>query len=299
MILTPQITVCICTFKRAGLLEALLPAIESQRTDGCFTHDIVVVDNDEARSAEQVVRQFAAICRIPVAYRVEPDENIALARNMAVDRAEGALLAFIDDDEVPTTDWLYELFHTRAKFHADAVLGPVLARFQQDPAAWVVKGKFFDRPRHRTGCPIKWSEARTGNVLVSKDVCRAMDPPFRPQFGNGGEDVDFFRRATELGYRFVWSDEAIVHELVPPHRCTRRFLMRRALLRGSNFPKQSAHRLRNTLKSVIAVPCYTLALPLLAIRGHHVFVAYLVKLLDHSSRLLAMAGVRLSTERQH
>jgi len=299
MELAPRITVCVCTFKRSDSLAELLRNLLLQRTDGCFTHDIVVVDNDEARSAEQVVREFAATSQIPTTYCVEPDQNIALARNMAVGRAEGGLLAFIDDDEVPTTDWLYQLFHTRAKYQVDGALGPVLARFQQVPAEWVVKGKFFDRPRHRTGHPIKWSEARTGNVLVAKDVCRAMDPPFRPQFGSGGEDVDFFRRATELGRRFVWSDEAVVHELVPPHRCTRRFLMHRALLRGSNFPKQSAHRVRNILKSVIAVPCYTLALPLLAVRGHHVFVTYLVKLLDHSSRLLAMAGVRLSTERQH
>jgi succinoglycan biosynthesis protein ExoM len=162
-----------------------------------------------------------------------------------------------------------------------------------------VKGNFFDRPRHRTGHAIKWSEARSGNVLVAADVCRALDPPFRPKFGNGGEDVDFFRRAGEQGRRFVWSDEAVVHELVPPHRCTRRFLMRRALLRGSNFPKQSAHRLRNVLKSIVAIPCYAIALPVLAVRGQHLFVAYLIKLVDHSSRLLAMAGVRLSTERQH
>jgi hypothetical protein len=74
--------------------------------------------------------------------------------------------------------------------------------------------------------------------------------------------------------------------------------MGRAVLRGSNFPKQSAHRVRNALKSVVAVPCYTLALPFLAVIGHHYFVAYLVKLLDHASRLLALAGVRLSTQRE-
>ena len=297
--MTPHITVCICTFKRPRLLEGLLDAIKAQRTDGCFTFDIVVVDNDVAHSAEQVVRIFAASSGIAATYCVEREQNISLARNMAVGRAEGDVLAFIDDDEVPTTEWLLYLLQTRLKYHADAVLGPVLGRFEREPAAWVVKGRFFDRPRHPTGCSIRWSEARTGNVMVGKDVCSALETPFRPQFGNGGEDVDFFRRATDAGRQIVWCDEAVVHEWVPLHRATRRFLMRRALLRGSNFPKQSAHRLRNILKSIVAIPCYTLALPIFAIRGHHVFVAYLVKLLDHTSRLLAMAGVRLSTERQH
>jgi hypothetical protein len=48
----------------------------------------------------------------------------------------------------------------------------------------------------------------------------------------------------------------------------------------------------------LAVPCYTLALPILALLGHHHFIAYLVKLLDHSSRLLALAGWPLLTQRE-
>ena len=46
-------------------------------------------------------------CRSPppsgcrVKYCVEPRQNIALARNKALQNAEGDLIAFIDDDEFP------------------------------------------------------------------------------------------------------------------------------------------------------------------------------------------------------
>src|SRR5262249_40823698 len=118
------------------------------------------------------------------------------------------------------------------------------------------------------------------------------------QFGSGGEDMDFFRRAIEDGHRFVWCDDAVVHEIVPPYRCTSRFLARRALLRGSTFPKQEGRRTKDVIKSIVAVPCYAAILPILALAGQHLFMAYLMKLLEHASRLLAVAGLPLLTERQ-
>jgi len=294
----PRISVCVCTFKRTELLSSLLRHLESQDTGRLFTVEVVVGDNDRDRSAEQIVRQFAETASCAVKYCVEPEQNIALVRNRVSQEATGTLLAFIDDDEVPDSQWLLELFRTHVKYGVDAVLGPVLPRFVNTPPEWVSRGRFFERPRHRTGHRILWPEARTGNVLLTNEVWKQLTPPFRSQFGSGGEDVDFFRRLSDRGCTFAWCDEAIVEEFVPPYRCTRRFVLRRAVLRGSNFPKQSARRVRNACKSVVAIPCYAIALPLLAIVGHHHFIRYLVKLLDHSSRLLALAGVRLSTERQ-
>jgi hypothetical protein len=110
--------------------------------------------------------------------------------------------------------------------------------------------------------------------------------------------MDFFRRLMDKGKTFVWCDEAIAYETVPPSRCNRSYLLRRALLRGSNFPKHPADRLKNAAKSLIAVPCYTVALPVLALFGEHVLLKYLIKLFDHTSRLLAYLGLRLADQRQ-
>jgi glycosyltransferase involved in cell wall biosynthesis len=296
--LTPAtITVCISTFKRSAWLPKLLAQLAAQRTDGLFIHDVVIADNDAARSAEETVRQYASTSTMGVAYCVEPEQNIALVRNRSVANAHGQLIAFMDDDELPVTDWLMELYQSRLKYQVDGVLGPVLPRYESSAPRWLIKGRFYDRPRRQTGIPVDWREARTGNVLVSRQVLDALAPPFRSQFGSGGEDVDFFRRAHESGFKFVWCDEAPVHEVVPAYRCTLKFLIRRAVLRGSNFPKQSAPRANNVIKSVVAVPSYAVALPFLGVIGHHLFFSYLVKLFEHASRLLALAGLPLLTER--
>ncbi len=294
----PHISVCICTFKRPALLTSLLRALTAQQTAGLFTYGVVISDNDAMQSAKPTVESVRSEAGLDITYCAEPRQNIALARNRALENARGEFIAFIDDDEVPEADWLLRLFETRVKYQVDGVLGPVKPRFESEPPAWVTKGKFFDRPTYPTGRKIQWPEARSGNVLFSRSILDGVETPFNPEFATAGEDVDFFRRMSEKGYRFVWCNEAVAHELLPASRCTRRYLLRRAALRGSNFHKHPSHRVRNAVKSVIAVPAYIVALPVLAILGHHFFLTYLIKLLDHASRLLAYVGLSLVTERE-
>ena len=64
----PLITVCICTFKRPAFLENLLRKLESQRTDNLFEYDVVVADNDAARSAEPVVGAWASSLDLKITY---------------------------------------------------------------------------------------------------------------------------------------------------------------------------------------------------------------------------------------
>lgn len=289
---------CVCTFKRPDLLRRLLERLEKQQTNGLFSYDVVVVDNDSAKSAREVVEGFSSATRLHVTYCVEPQQNIALARNRAVDNAGGNFIAFIDDDEFPADDWLCLLLETQRKFGVAGVLGPVQPYFECEPPAWVKKGRFFDRPRHNTGYKVNWEQARTGNVLFRRDILDGMGTPFAAEFNTAGEDVDFFRRMMEGGHSFIWCNEAVVHEWVPAVRCSRGYLLNRALLRGSNFHKHRSHRIRNVAKSLVAVPCYALALPVLALLGQHVFVKYLIKLLDHASRLVAFLGLSLVTQRQ-
>ena len=294
---TDGISVCICTLKRPELLSRTLVALENQETGGLFSYSVVVADNDAAESARQAVADFSAATKLSVTYCVELRQNIALARNKAIENAKGNWIAFIDDDEFPVSNWLLSLYQTCLERQADGVLGPVKAHFDTEPPQWATKGKCFERPTHPTGYKLGWEQARTGNVLFRKNILARLETPFRSEFATAGEDMDFFRRAMEQGCSFVWCDQAVAYEVVPVSRCTRTYLLKRALLRGSNFPKHPTDRVRNILKSMIALPCYTVSLPILLFFGQHVFLKYLIKTLDHASRLLAFLGVNLATER--
>ena len=287
----PHIAVCICTYKRPNLLRRLLGDLKDQQTNSLFTYSIVLVDNDRGQSAKEAASEFATASPVPMPYCVEPEQNIALARNRAVANAKGDFIAFIDDDEFPTRSWLLTLFKECMDRRVDGVLGPVKPHYDVQPPQWVIDGKFYDRPSYPTGFVIDWRKGRTGNVLLKTSVFEGMKEPFRVQFGGGAEDQDFFRRMIESGKVFIWCDEAVAYEVVPPIRWKRTFMIRRALLRGKMAFNHPTSRVREIAKSTIAVPIYAVALPFSAVLGHHRFMNCLLKLCDHGGKILALFGL--------
>jgi succinoglycan biosynthesis protein ExoM len=255
-----------------------------------FTYSIVVADNDRLQSGEAVVEDFRKSHSVAIRYCVEGRQNIALARNQAIENADGDFVAFIDDDEFPAGNWLLNLFRACEQYQVDGVLGPVRRHFDETPPKWIVKGEFYERPIHPTGLPVLWSLGRTGNVLLRKTVFTPGEPPFRPEFRHG-EDQDFFRRAIASGRRFIWCSDAIAYEVVPPVRWKRTFMLKKALLRGATAALHPTLGVADILKSVIAVPAYALALPFALILGQHRFMTLLVKLCDHLGKLLALLGI--------
>lgn len=133
----PLVSVCVCTFKRHGLLPLLLASLARQ-TLGLAQFEIVVVDNDAAGSAAGAVAEFGPMHpAVRLTCSVEPVSGLSQARNRTVRMARGQLLAFIDDDEQAETDWLAELVGTFRKHNADLVLGPVHPIFAPGTPDWV------------------------------------------------------------------------------------------------------------------------------------------------------------------
>jgi glycosyltransferase involved in cell wall biosynthesis len=285
-----HVSVCICTFKRPTFLKRLLDHVAELQTGGRYTYSIVVVDNDPQRSGEAVCNEFMRRRPQPtLTYCVQPQQSIALTRNKAIEVATGEFIAFIDDDEFPVDHWLLELYLTCTSMQVAGALGPVKRHFDQQPPSWILKGSFFERPTHPTGFELSWRTTRTGNVLFRRDILEPGALPFRPEF-RGGSDVDFFRLRMAKGHRFVWCNDAVVYESIPPARWKRRYMLRRALLGGIGAALRREGFV-STAKSIIAVPLYTLVLPFALLLGHHRFMTLLIKTCNHLGKLLRLAGV--------
>ena len=233
---SPRISICICTHKRPEGLARLLASLrELQRPEGVAL-EVLVVDNDAAGSGRAVFNTATAGWPgMPVRYVVEPQPGVGHARSRCATEAQGDWIAFIDDDEWAEPQWLAKLWQQQQRSGVDGVFGPVLSRFEAEPPAWLVASHLFDRPRHPSGMTLTWADCASGNVLFRRRLYADVGG-FDPAFAvSGAEDSDFFRRCIKLGARFVWCDEAVALEGIPPTRMTRRWLRRRAYIGGHNF----------------------------------------------------------------
>jgi succinoglycan biosynthesis protein ExoM len=285
-----HICVCICTYKRPSSLKRLLEGLQLQEIRGPFEFSVVVVDNDCNRSAEHIVAEFQADSGIDVCYYVEPEANISLARNRALELAQGQYLAFIDDDEYPDKNWLSSLYQAQQRFDADAVIGFVQPHFKSEPPQWLLRGRFFFKPvppLPPSGTPL--ALGTTSNALVSRAAIHKGSLSFNPALGrSGGEDQKFFTDLQALGFKLIFCGEAIVQETIPAERQSVTYLWKRHHLEGQTNVR-IAHiadngklvQLAALLKSFAATGVYGLLLPLLVVLGRHMAIRYWLKMAWH------------------
>jgi GT2 family glycosyltransferase len=165
---------------------------------------------------------------------VEQQRGITYARNRALIEA-GAVdfIAFIDDDEFPAPEWLDTLLWTQANFAADVVSGPVFPKYSPEIPDWVKRGGFFKPRVFATGTGRK--TCACNNVLIGTHVFRRVHG-FDDAFAlSGAEDTNFFLRVRRAGYKIVWSQQAVVYEVVSAQRGTVSWILRREYQTGNGW----------------------------------------------------------------
>jgi succinoglycan biosynthesis protein ExoM len=294
-----NISVCIATYRRPERLRALLDDLVAQQLP---PFEIVVVDNDAAGSAREIVderRRRGARC--PLRYDLQTEKNISLTRNRTVAIASGDWLAFIDDDERAPTAWLGQLADAAGRNAADGVLGPVVPVVPAAAPAWIRRGDFYSWVRFPTGTVVPSNRLRFGNVLLRARFLTTYGAPFDPAYGlTGGEDGNLLTRLVHAGARLVWCDEAIVTEPVEAARLSLRWLLRRALRGGQDFARHTfaggygrrtaAARLQFVTRALaqltLAVALAVLTLPF----GRHRAAHWLLKATANLGKLTVLVG---------
>jgi len=244
------VSICIATCSRPQGLANLLGAFETLGIPAGVAFQVVVVDNDPAGSAKAVCDEVVERHAYPLRYLVEKRRGIPFARNAALGVAlsDSDFIAFIDDDEVPESDWLSELLRVQDYYRAGVVTGPCLPQYTEPPPNWIVEGGFHERPRHPTGT--LRHVAFTHNALVCAAVFDGIDRYFDESMAlNGGDDEEFFARVFAAGFQIIWADNAIVHESVPASRSTVRWLVQRGFRVGTSSAwVQLKHRSSTALR---------------------------------------------------
>ena len=222
----PTVDVCICTYRRPALLAKLLDSIAEQNTGGLFDVCICVADNDPEGSAESAVEAFSRRHSIEARYTVQPEKNISLTRNATLELGQGEYIAFIDDDEYASPDWLSAFVASVERFRVDGLFGPVERYFDEGTPRFYRDTGMYDQPNPETG---DWNFVfNTGNGFMRRAALDGLGVRFDPEYGlTGGEDTELFTRLRCSGKLFLWCREALVYEYIPPARTNLAWILKR------------------------------------------------------------------------
>jgi glycosyltransferase involved in cell wall biosynthesis len=200
------IAVVVPTYRRSALLPRLFAALEQQDIDDHF--EVVIVDNNSPDDTTQVLQRLASHSTLTVELRVERQRGPAAARNAGWRASQAPLIAFLDDDCVPTASWLRVLVASLTD--ADVVVG----RTVPDPRQTHAVGPFsrtmsVDRDDGLYA---------TCNIGYRRDLLESLNG-FDDSFTQaGGEDTDLGWRAIAAGAQPQFAGNAVVHHDVRPSR---------------------------------------------------------------------------------
>jgi glycosyltransferase involved in cell wall biosynthesis len=200
----PVVSVVVPTYNRAELLEPLAAALAAQQ--GVGPYEVLFVDDGSGDATPSVLDAIVKRVGRPaeVSFRVLRSEhntgNPARTRNLGWRDARAPIVAFIDDDCMPSPHWLIEL--VTGLEGADLVQG--LVEVDQDEA---LKMGPFGRILVITDFSWKFE---TCNIAYRRELLEAVggfEEAFPVPFG---EDTDLGLRAVEHGARAAWAPEAVV-----------------------------------------------------------------------------------------
>ncbi len=103
-----QFSVAIPTYNGATRLPLVLDRLRQQVNTEDFAWEIIVIDNNSKDHTAEVVQDYQQHWNFPVPlkYYLEKEQGAAFARLRAIQEAQGELIGFLDDDNLPDCDWV-------------------------------------------------------------------------------------------------------------------------------------------------------------------------------------------------
>ncbi|MGH2784712.1 MAG: glycosyltransferase family 2 protein [Actinomycetota bacterium] len=201
----PRVSVVIATYDRASLLPRLVQGLEAQTLTDPF--EVIFVDDGSTDRTPAVLDELARSSSVPITVLGDGrNRRQAAARNIGWRAARSPIVAFTDDDCVPTPQWLASGLAALGT-DARAVVGRVIPNPEQEG----LRGPFS-----RTISVLEASFFETCNTFYRRadlEAAGGFDEAFT---SHGGEDTDLGWRIRKRGVEAVFAPEALVHHDVKP-----------------------------------------------------------------------------------
>jgi glycosyltransferase involved in cell wall biosynthesis len=248
-----SMTVAICTWNRAQLLDQTLAEMRKLRIPSGVEWELLIVNNNCTDNTDEV------ICRhqrtLPIRRLYEPKPGLSHARNCAAAAARGDLVLWTDDDVLVDEKWLETVADASARYpEASGFGGPIQPWFpvSLDPdrlAAFPILGVGFCGLDHGLGEEVLPPDQFIfgANMAFRRSVHETL--PFQTFLGmkprqvnvdsttislavGAWEEIEFLGRIRDRGQHVIWLPSMRVKHYVDPQRMTISYLQEYMKARG-------------------------------------------------------------------
>jgi GT2 family glycosyltransferase len=216
----PVISIAVCTYNRAELLEDVLQSLAGQTLDKS-QFEVLVVDNNSSDNTEAVAKNIVK-SQPNFRYLKELNQGKSHALNLGYKEARGEYVGSIDDDAKADPDWLRHAVKVIDEIAPDIFGGPYYPFYRNEKPEWMKEdygAKHFDKSRF-----LRDSEYLSGsNIFFKKSLLEDLGG-YEPQLGprgleiGYGEETDLIVKARKAGARIYYCHEMKVYHLVPEYK---------------------------------------------------------------------------------
>ncbi|WP_069789918.1 hormogonium polysaccharide biosynthesis glycosyltransferase HpsE [Cyanobacterium sp. IPPAS B-1200] len=123
-------TVAICTYNGEKRVPDVLDRLKQQIDTEDINWEIIVIDNNSNDNTAKVIEEYKNNWNVacPIKCYFEEKQGLAYARQKAVEEANGNLIGFLDDDNLPTSNWVEQAYlfgkqHPKAGAYGSKIKG--------------------------------------------------------------------------------------------------------------------------------------------------------------------------------
>ncbi|MFQ4144066.1 hormogonium polysaccharide biosynthesis glycosyltransferase HpsE [Chlorogloeopsis sp. ULAP02] len=235
-------TVAIPTFNGANRLPAVLDKLLEQTNLEEINWEIIIIDNNSSDNTVELIKNyqtnFINIC--PLKYYHEKQQGIAFARMRAVSEAKGEFIAFLDDDNLPKHDWIWQSYMFGKKHSkAGAWSGQIHGNFEVNPPENFQSIQAFLAIREHGSQPYLFDAGNLrlppgAALVVRKQVWCASMPKqlaFKGRLGKfmlAGDDTEALLYIYKAGWEIWYNPAMHVYHQIPQWRLEKDYLIRLA-----------------------------------------------------------------------
>lgn len=220
------ITVAIPTLNRPAELTRCL---ESLLEGTLLPAEVLVINQGEYQVVEAVCEQARAQFAIPIIHCSQPPKGLSAARNFASSQTRFPVIAFTDDDCVPSSDWLAHIDQIMADSpDVDGVTGSILPLGQDTSGLFPISIRTGQKSKTFQGRTLPWYVGSGGNFVIKRN-CLLQVGYYDERLGVGSlgqaaEDTDLFYRLLRAGAVIQYEPKAVIyHERQDASRLTQSF----------------------------------------------------------------------------